>query len=49
LALYAAGDAFVGIATNGLYVAEIGVESWSPASTQKRTIPLRFIAATMSA
>jgi hypothetical protein len=48
LALYSAGDAFVGIAT-GANDAEIRVEPWSPNATPSSAPALRLIAATASA
>ncbi len=49
LALYSAGEAFVGIAASTADVLEIRVESWSPPSTRAHAIPVHFIAATTSA
>ena len=49
LALYSAGEAFVGIAASTTDVLEIRVEPWSPPSTRRHTTPLHFIAATTSA
>ena len=48
LALYSAGEAFVGIAASTAEALEICVESWPLPSTRPHATPLRFIAATTS-
>jgi phosphopantetheinyl transferase len=49
LALYSAGEAFVGIAARTAAALDIRFESWSQPSTRPDTIPIHFIAATTSA
>ena len=49
LALYSAGEAFVGIATTAASAPEIRVELWSPPAPRAHAIPVHFIAATTSA
>jgi phosphopantetheinyl transferase len=49
LALYSAGNAFVGIAASGADIPEIRIEHWPPQSKRTGIVPVHFIAATTSA